>query len=90
MHRIVESVRCTPETNITLYINYTSVISKERTLSTAELMGWLRCNVLGQVVQSEPKERIRKPRRGILEEGTKIQLGAPGKIRDLLRNAGWI
>ena len=30
MHRIVESMRCTLETNLTLYVNYTSITNKQK------------------------------------------------------------
>ena len=39
MYRIVESLYCTPETNITLYVNYTGIKIKNKILKKS-LLKW--------------------------------------------------
>ena len=36
-HRVVESLCCIPETNVTLYVNYTQVKKKKENLPTFEM-----------------------------------------------------
>ena len=44
MHRTVRSLYCTPETNMTLYANYTSIIiTTKKTQGTSPLFTTQRC-----------------------------------------------
>ena len=43
MYRIIESIRCVLETNVTLYVNYVSIsIKKKKKMLAAKTQAWNR------------------------------------------------